>query len=107
LPGNPSGANMQAFRPRFFFCVFLLVTFSVVSYPQTEANPSPDKKQEQAYQSQSVLRATTRLVVLDVVAVNEKGEPVTGLTADDFTVLEDGKPQKISDFSYHHPEAGA
>jgi VWFA-related protein len=58
------------------------------------------------YQSQTVLRATTRLVVLDVVALDEKGQPITDLKADDFTVLENGKPQKISDFSFHQPGKG-
>ncbi len=38
--------------------------------------------------------------------MDEKGQPIADLKADDFTVLEDGKPQKISDFSFHHPAAG-
>ena len=33
---------------------------------------------------------------LDVVVVDRDGRPVRGLTAADFTILEDGKPQKIS-----------
>jgi VWFA-related protein len=37
------------------------------------------------------------------VAVNEKGEPVGDLKAEDFTVLEDGKPQRIRHFSLHQP----
>ncbi|HJX84137.1 MAG TPA: VWA domain-containing protein, partial [Candidatus Angelobacter sp.] len=53
--------------------------------------------------SDSVLRATTRLVVLDVVVVDDKGNPITGLKAEDFTVLEDGKPQTIRDFSFQSP----
>ncbi|HWF04071.1 MAG TPA: VWA domain-containing protein [Candidatus Angelobacter sp.] len=51
-------------------------------------------------QSPSVLRANTRLVVVDVVATNGKGEPVPDLKVEDFTVTEDGKPQKISAFSF-------
>jgi VWFA-related protein len=47
------------------------------------------------------------MVILDVVAVNEKSEPITDLTVDDFTVLEDGKPQKVSDFSFHRPGSTA
>jgi VWFA-related protein len=50
--------------------------------------------------SSTVLRATTRLVVVDVVAIDNKGNPVTDLKAEDFTVLEDGKPQKVSGFSF-------
>lgn len=57
------------------------------------------------YQSSTVLRATTRLVVVDVVATDSKGEPVPNLKAEDFTVLEDGKPQKISGFSFQRGAA--
>jgi VWFA-related protein len=45
------------------------------------------------------IRANTRLVVLDVVVTDKKGQPVTGLKADDFTVEENGKKQKISVFT--------
>jgi VWFA-related protein len=41
------------------------------------------------------LTVTTRLVVLDVVVTDAQGHPVPGLTAKDFRVLEDGKPQRI------------
>jgi VWFA-related protein len=68
---------------------------------------TPPSAQPSAAQTTPTLRTTTRLVVLDVVAVNEKGDPITELTADDFTVLEDGKPQKISDFSFHRPGSTA
>jgi VWFA-related protein len=46
------------------------------------------------------LTVTTRIVVLDVVVTQRKGHAVvdSGLTRDDFTVLEDGKPQQIRSF---------
>src|SRR5438132_14410395 len=44
------------------------------------------------------LRANTRLVMVDVVVTDKKGQPVTGLKTDDFTVEENGKKQKISVF---------
>ena len=44
----------------------------------------------------ATLRAETRLVVVDAVVTDKKGQPVTGLQADDFTVEENGKKQKIS-----------
>jgi VWFA-related protein len=43
-------------------------------------------------------RAGTRLVEVDVVA-RSNGAPATGLTEDDFTLLDNGKPQKIAFFS--------
>jgi VWFA-related protein len=41
-------------------------------------------------------RTNTRLVSVDVVVTDKKGQPVTGLKAEDFTVEENGKKQKIS-----------
>ena len=43
-------------------------------------------------------RSGTKLVEVDVVA-RSKGAPATGLTKDDFTLLDNGKPQKIAFFS--------
>ena len=60
-------------------------------------------QQPAIYQSQETLRANTRLVIVDVVAADSHGQPVTGLTVDDFTLLEEGKPQRISHFSFQHP----
>lgn len=62
-------------------------------------NPSP---QPQVYQSNNTVKSTTRLVVVDVVATDSSGRPVTGLGIDDFTVLENGTPQKISNFSFQN-----
>jgi VWFA-related protein len=39
-------------------------------------------------------------VDVDAIVTDEQGNFVTGLTRDDFEVLEDGKPQKIDMFSY-------
>jgi VWFA-related protein len=44
------------------------------------------------------IRANTRLVVVDVVVTDKKGEPVTALKPEDFTVEENGKKQKVSVF---------
>ncbi len=49
------------------------------------------------------IRANTRLVVVDVVVKDKKGQPIAGLKAEDFTVEENGKKQKIASFS---PPAG-
>ena len=51
----------------------------------------------------TTLHVESRLVVVDVVVTGHHGEPVTGLTSSDFTLLEDGKPQTISFFESHVP----
>ena len=51
----------------------------------------------------AILRVTTRLVLVDVVVTDKDGKPVKGLARDDFRILEDGKPQRISAFSFESP----
>jgi VWFA-related protein len=70
------------------------------------STPSADKRAP-VYESATVLKTTTRLVVLDVVAIGKKGEAVTDLERGDFTVLEDGKEQTIRVFSFQQPKAVA
>jgi len=52
------------------------------------------------------LRVTSRLVLVDAVVTDKNGNPVNGLTAADFTVSENKKPQKIASFSEEHAGAG-
>jgi hypothetical protein len=49
------------------------------------------------------LHADTHLVLLDVTVMDKKGQPVAGLTKDDFNLLEDGQPQTIKFFEEHAP----
>jgi VWFA-related protein len=46
-----------------------------------------------------VLRVQTRLVLVNAVVHDKQGRPVSGLTRDDFTILDGGKDQPISFFS--------
>src|SRR5689334_12549737 len=48
----------------------------------------------------TTFKANANLVILDVTAKDKGGLTVEGLKADDFTVLEDGKPQKITVFEF-------
>jgi VWFA-related protein len=45
------------------------------------------------------IRVSSRLVMVDVVVTDKRGQPVLGLKPTDFTVTEKGKPQRISVFS--------
>jgi VWFA-related protein len=48
--------------------------------------------------SNTTIRSSVEEVVLDLLVRDSKGKAVKNLTADDVTVLEDGKPQKIKSF---------
>jgi VWFA-related protein len=50
------------------------------------------------------IRTTTRVVMIDAVVTDSNSKPVPNLKPEDFTVLEDGKPQKISFFAYETPQ---
>ncbi len=52
-----------------------------------------------AAQEQTPIRVNTRLVEVDVV-VRGKSGPVSGLTQQDFTLLDKGKPQEIAVFAF-------
>jgi VWFA-related protein len=59
------------------------------------------QQQPSATQSQYTLKVNSDLVLTNVVVRDKKtGEVVRGLTAKDFTILENGKPQRISTFDF-------
>ena len=53
---------------------------------------------------QPTFRTTVDLVHFGVTVVDKQGLPVTGLTADDFQVLENGTPQAVKFFAAGAPE---
>jgi len=75
--------------------VLLPLAFAAFPIPsQTPANQSSPPTSEPP-----VIRATTRLVQVSVVARDKDGSPAEGLKASDFHVTADGRPQKIAFFS--------
>src|SRR4051812_28952169 len=66
----------------------VLLPFLLLSAAGGSAQTVPD----------GTIEVTTRLVQINVV-VRGKNGPVTGLTKENFTVLDNGKPQRIDIFS--------
>jgi VWFA-related protein len=65
--------------------------------------PSPDPGAEavaQAAQPPLTFRVEANFVEVDAFVSDPTGNPVTDLRATDFQLFEDGKPQKVSAFSY-------
>lgn len=58
---------------------------------QTPPQPAPPD---------TVIRINVNLVQVDAVVTDSHGNPVTNLTSDDFEILQDGKRQHITNFSY-------
>jgi VWFA-related protein len=95
---------LKLFRRTSSFLLLLAVAVALTSAQQNgadtrNASPGPDAGQTPA----TVLKIKTRLVVVDVVAVDHKGAPIKDLKAEDFTVLEEGKEQQVRVFAFQHP----
>ncbi len=86
-------------RARHFWFLTLPILFGglavLAQAPALEDVPMP------------AIRISTRLVLLDVVAVDGSGKAVSDLKADDFVVEDGGKKQKISSFSFESATSGA
>ncbi|MEP7340751.1 MAG: VWA domain-containing protein [Acidobacteriota bacterium] len=88
--------------------ILMLVISPVLSFAQTQQPPtaagSEQKPQPQTQQEpispDTVVRITTRLIQIDAVVVDKDGKLVTNLKPEDFKILEDGKEQKITNFSF-------
>lgn len=73
---------------RYISCFLVLVcaaVFGSVAFGQDE---------------EDVVKITSQLVQVDAVVTDKKGAQVTDLTANDFQILQDGKRQEITGFSY-------
>jgi VWFA-related protein len=72
--------------------------------PRT-APPPPPAAQQGAGSRKAVIRTTVDLVLIDVRVTDKAGKPIFGLKPEQFTLLEDDKPQKIGSFEYYNIEA--
>ena len=72
---------------------------------QTTATQSPQPGQAPGNIETPVIKVTTRLVEVNVVVHNKKGEPVGDLTKDDFALFDQGQAQKILFFSKQTSDA--
>jgi VWFA-related protein len=66
--------------------------------------PPPPPSNKPAPSGKATIRSTVSLVEIDVQITNRDGKPVKGLKQEQFSITEDGKPQKISTFEYNDIE---
>jgi len=110
-----SNVGMRIFQGTIalVFALLLVTSLSMGVLSQTSPaapQPAPSSPRGSApqqpspvYETATVLKVITRLVVVDVVATNGKGEAISDLKREDFTLLEDGQPQAIRAFSLQQP----
>ncbi|MEM9592990.1 MAG: VWA domain-containing protein [Acidobacteriota bacterium] len=88
----------------------LLLAVPCWARAESPAAPSPTPAESQATVREDAPypyedSIDVHLVNLEVYVTNRRGEPVTGLTADDFEILEDGEPRILSHFAEIRPRA--
>jgi VWFA-related protein len=90
---------------RLSLCLLVTAAATAQTPPPATTAPAPAPPVHETMPAQPTtiptLRANTRLVVVDVVVSDAKGNPVHKLTQSDFMLSEGGKPQTISHFEEH------
>jgi VWFA-related protein len=75
---------------------------------QPSSTPAPPSPREiQKPEADEVVRITTNLVQVDAVVTDKNGKVVTDLKPEEIKILEDGRQQKITNFSYNVTETPA
>ena len=103
LAGYRLQVRLKKLTVTFWALVFLLCVSGAGVHPQELPQGSNAR---QSPQSRPVLRATTRLVQVNVIVRDKRGNPVEELQPEDFTVFDEGQPQKIAVFSLESSSAG-
>jgi VWFA-related protein len=92
---QPPASEKHAMRPAnlALLASALILTFS-----------APGGAQSPPQSAVPTLKVYSREIVVDVTVTDAKGNPVHGLTRDNFTIKEDGKPQPIHSFEAFSPD---
>lgn len=88
--------NKIKFIARLATCLISLAVAAAIAQQTADQGAPP---------TAPAVRVTTHLVLLDVIATDKDGKPVTDLKKEDFKVEENGKGQQVSMFSLEQPVA--
>lgn len=93
-PGRRTGTVCRA--------VITVAAFAILLFTRPDApmraQGQPAAPQGQDAGNQPTFRVEANFVRVDVYPTDAKGAPITDLTADDFELLEDGRPQQVTQF---------
>jgi VWFA-related protein len=87
----------------FLFFLLLPAGGVLAQNPQPTPNTSKDQKAD----DNEIVRISSELVLVDALVLDKEGRQVTDLTAEDFEIFQDGKPQKITNFTYVNSDKSA
>jgi VWFA-related protein len=96
-------------KNRTSLSLILIFSLFIPVASQTQ-NPAPTPSQAQTGQQgqadeDEVVRITTNLVQVDAVVTDKKGKLVTDLRPEEMEIYEDGRPQKVTNFSFISTES--
>src|ERR1035441_6488664 len=84
---------------RLLWSALSMAILGLTALAQQASRPAPrqavQQPVEQATGTVPKFTSTSNLVIVDVTVKAKSGQPIEDLKASDFTVTEDGKPQKI------------
>src|SRR6266446_2033292 len=75
-----------------------LLMVSLLGLSSLPAQSQEKKETKKSAEEDDVVKVTSNLVNLDVIVKDKKGKAITDLKPEDFTVSENGVPQKIEFF---------
>ena len=79
----------------------VVVTFCLVSAFEVPATAQSTAVAPSSQQPVYTLHANKRVVLTDVTVTDRKGNPIHGLNASAFQILDNGKPQNLASFEEH------
>jgi VWFA-related protein len=88
-------------RTRPFLIAALLLGSMGAQKTPTALQEKERADSDKAQSSGLVFHQSVRRVVVDVVVSDANGKPVSGFVASDFSIAEDGKPQRVRFFDVH------
>jgi VWFA-related protein len=71
----------------------------------TSALPAQNDQSQSSNSGDYRIRVTSDLVLTNVIVRDKQGNLVRGLSQEDFSILEDGKPQRITSFDFENVDA--
>src|SRR5437899_11970811 len=90
-------AQFDSLRQMTACALIVSLAISLLPAQQPQAPTAANQNQRQFK-----IKVESELVLVNVVARDKQGKPVTDLKRDDFTLLEDGRPQRISSFDFEN-----